>query len=111
MGIPFALAFPTSFTQAMQAARLAAFGVKVSPPKFDWLSPHEMKSASIEVAEPLWFERSNDGWHASAAGAIEDEVAAFVRNVFELPSRDLQVTCPTSSFTTAAAVMAYEQQT
>lgn len=111
MSIPFAMAFPMSFTQAMQAARLSALGAKLSPPRLDWLTPNQMANANIEITETLWFESSNNGWQEASTKAMRDEVVAFLRSVFELPSCDLQVAYPYVSLRSATTEITHEQQT
>lgn len=77
MGVPFALTYPMSFTQSMQAEQFRKMGVecchvtcsnKQAPPNID---------ADIEAVEAQWFENSAINWDGSPIVRTEEDVFRF----------------------------------
>lgn len=111
MGVPFALAFPMSFTQAMQAERLAALGARVHPSVFDQEKSDAGVLPSIESAEAKWFANSSAQWTAQRRARVERQVELFIQHLLESAPSNLIVTPPTRPTSTAASVIRHERLT
>ena len=111
IGVPLALTFPMSFTQAIQSRRLANLGVMAHPIVFDEPFTASSASPTIESAEAAWFARSTVQWRRRSVQKMEMTISSFVRNVLDMPSHALTVPPPLGTATTAAVAIRHERQT
>jgi len=111
VGLPFALAFPMSFTQAMQAERLAALGARTHPAVFDQDKSDAGILPSIESAEAEWFANSSAQWTIQRLASVEGQVELFIQQILDSSPSDLIVTPPSGPTTTAASAIRHERPT